>query len=208
MFSKSIYPNTPPPYTDRKVAILTPASKPTKLPKLRTPQAIKQFITREIAYDHVWGTCRSPIRSVRDGKANCMEGALLAAAALQAIGFQPLIISLSAVRDDDHVLAVYQINGHWGAISQSAYDGLKHRDPVFRTLRELVLSYFEFYINTKGEKTLRKYSRPVNLSRFDHMDWINTGVELWAIPDYLNEIAHISLLPANLSRHLTYVDMP
>jgi hypothetical protein len=174
------------------------------MPKLRTPQAIKRFMTKEIAYDHVWGTCRSPIRSVRDRKANCMEGALLAAASLQAIGFRPLIVSLSAVRDDDHVIAVYQVEGCWGAIAQSAYAGLKHRDPVFRTLRELVMSYFEFHINAKGEKTLRKYSRPVDLGRFDDLDWVNTDVELWAIPDYLNEIAHIPVMPESLGRHLIF----
>ncbi len=172
-------------------------------PKLRTPQDIKRFLTNEIEYDHVWGTCRSPLRSVRDRKANCMEGALVGAAGLQAIGVAPLIVSLSAVRDDDHVFAVYKIHEHWGSISQSAYEGLKHRDPVFRTLRELVMSYFEFYINTKGEKTLRKYSRPVNLNRFEKLDWVNTETELWVIPDYLNEIPHISILPANLTRHLT-----
>ena len=186
-----------------------PASKkPVKLPRLKNPQEIKRFLTHEISYDHVWGTCRSPLRSVRDGKANCMEGALVGAAALKAIGFRPLIVSLGAVRDDDHVFAVYQVHGHWGSISQSAYEGLKHRDPVFKTLRELVMSYFEFYINTKGEKTLRRYSRPVDLSRFDDLDWVNTDAELWAIPDYLNEIAHVPVLPSQLSRHLTGVSLP
>jgi hypothetical protein len=178
------------------------------MPKLRTPQEIKRFITHEIAYDHVWGTCRSPLRSVRDGKANCMEGALVAAAALQTISFPPLIVSLSAVRDDDHVIAVYKVHGCWGAIAQSAYEGLKHRDPVFKTLRELIMSYFEFYINTKGEKTLRKYSRPVDLSRFSNLDWVNTETELWAIPDYLNEVAHVPILPTQLGRHLTYAVVP
>ena len=131
-----------------------------------------------------------------------MEGALMGAAGLQAIGLPPLIVSLSAVRDDDHVFAVYRVHGHWGSISQSAYEGLKHRDPVFKTLRELVMSYFEFYINTKGEKTLRKYSRPVDLKRFEKMDWVTTEAELWAIPDYLNEIPHVSIFPAKLARHL------
>ncbi len=178
-----------------------------KFPKFRNPQAIKRFMTNEIAYDHVWGTCRSPLRTLKDGKANCMEGALVGAAALKTIGFKPLIVSLSAVRDDDHVFAVYQVDGFWGSISQSAYEGLKHRDPVFKTLRELVLSYFEFYINTRGEKTLRKYSRPVDLSRFDRINWINTETDLWIISDYLNEIAHVSILPERLSRHLTSVSV-
>ncbi len=172
------------------------------MPALGTPLAIKRYITNEIEYDHHYGTCRSPIRTVRDRKGNCMEGALLGAAALRRIGFRPHIISLGAIRDDDHVLAVYNIKGRWGAIAQSAYAGLKHRDPVFRTLRELVMSYFEFYVNEKGEKTLRRYSRPVDLSRFDHLDWVNSEEELWVIPDYLGEIAHREILRSGVERYL------
>ena len=81
-------------------------------------------------------------------------------------GFPPLLLDLEAVRDDDHVLAVFRRRGHWGAIAKSNYAGLRFREPVYRTLRELAMSYFEHYFNLAGEKTLRGYSRPVNLTRF------------------------------------------
>jgi len=88
------------------------------------------------------------------------------------------------------VIAVYRANGYWGAIAKSNYSGLRFRSPVYRTLRELALSYFEHYYNLKGEKTLRAYSRPVNLKRFDSIDWMTSAEPLWAIHDYLCEIGH------------------
>ena len=94
------------------------------------------------------------------------------AAALRWLGYPPLIVDLEAVRDSDHVLAVYRADGHWGAVAKSDYAGLRSREPVYRTVRELVMSYFEHYYNPAGEKSLRAYSRPVNLARFDHMGWM------------------------------------
>jgi hypothetical protein len=122
--------------------------------------------------------------------AHCFEGALFAAAALRVSGRPPLILDLAAVRDDDHVIAVYRTGDCWGAIGKSNYSGLRFRSPVYRTLRELALSFFEHYYNLKGEKTLRSYSRPVNLSRFDSIDWMTAEEPLWAIPEYLCEIKH------------------
>ena len=125
-----------------------------------------------------------------------MEGALFAAAALRMLGHEPLVVDLEAVRDDDHVLAVFRENGHWGAIAKSNYTGLRFRNPVYRTVRELAMSYFEHYYNLKGEKTLRAYSRPVNLSRFDRDDWMTSEEDLWIIPEYLTEIKHTPILRA------------
>src|SRR6185503_6616965 len=109
-------------------------------------------------------TCRSPRRVLRDGVAQCMDGALFGAAALRMLGHPPLLLDLEAVRDDDHVLAIFQVRGTnrglWGAIAKSNYSGLRFREPVYRTLRELVMSYFEHYYNPAGEKTLRAFSRP------------------------------------------------
>ncbi len=87
--------------------------------------------------------------------------------ALRKLGYPPLLVDLEAVRDSDHVLAVYRVNGHWGALAKSDYAGLRSREPVYATIRELAMSYFEHYYNAAGEKTLRAYSRPVNLARFD-----------------------------------------
>ena len=109
------------------------------------------------------------------------------------LGFPPLLLDLEAVQDTDHVLAVYRLDGHWGAIAKSNFSGLRCRVPVYRTLRELAMSYFEDYINLRGERTLRAYSRPVNLSRFDrlHPGWMAAETDLWWIPDHLVDIPHI-----------------
>jgi len=138
-------------------------------------------------------TCNSPRGVIREGAAHCFEAALFAAAALRVNGFPPLILDLESVRDDDHVVALYKLDGHWGAIAKSNYAGLRFREPVYRTLRELVMSYFEHYYNLKGEKTLRAYSRPVNLARFDRRGWM-TADDAWFIAEYLLEIPHIPIL--------------
>ena len=98
--------------------------------------------------------------------------------------------------DDDHVIAVYRTDGFWGSIGKSNYAGLRFRSPVYRTLRELALSYFEHYYNLKGEKTLRAYSRPVNLTRFDRIGWMTSEEALWAIPEHLVEISHTPIFHA------------
>ncbi len=173
--------------------------------RLSTPARIAHFLDHEIAYNHQ-STCRSPRRVLRDRKGHCMEGALFAAAALRELGHSPLLIDLESVRDDDHVLAVYKENGCWGSIAKSNYSGLRHREPVFRTLRELVMSYFELYFNLRREKTLRRYSRPVNLKRFDPIGWTTSEEDVWAVPEYLCEIAHTSLLTDAQLRRLSRVD--
>jgi hypothetical protein len=165
------------------------------LRKLTTPERIQKFLD-DLPYNKEkdGDTCRSPRLVLEYNTAHCFEGALFAAAALQTGGRPPLILDLESVRDDDHVIAVYRANGCWGAIGKSNYAGLRFRSPVYRTLRELVMSYFEHYYNLQGEKTLRAYSRPVNLTRFDSINWMTSEEPLWAIPEYLCEIKHTSIL--------------
>ena len=134
---------------------------------------------------------------MRDQTAHCFEAALLAAAALQVHGHPPLILDLESVRDDDHVIAIFRVDGHWGATAKSNYAGLRFREPVYRTLREMVMSYFEHYYNPKGEKTLRAFSRPVNLKRFDRMNWVTAEEDVWEIPEYLTTISHTPILRTN-----------
>jgi hypothetical protein len=179
-----------------------------ELRQLRTPDKVQRFLDCGIGYNKEKDgeTCRSPRRVLRDRIAHCMEGALLAAAALRVNGYPPLLVDLEAVRDDDHVLAVFQQRGCWGAIAKSNYAGLRFREPVYRTLRELVMSYFEHYYNPKGEKTLRRYSRPVNLARFDRINWMTAEEDVWAIPEYLVEVPHIALLTPEIERRLTRMD--
>jgi hypothetical protein len=159
--------------------------------KLSTPEKIQKYLD-DLPYnkEKEGETCYSPRLVIRHNAAHCFEGALFAAAALRLTGRAPLILDLVAVRDDDHVIAVYRTNGCWGAIGKSNYAGLRFRSPIYRTLRELALSYFEHYYNLKGEKTLRAYSRPVSLARFDSIHWMISEEPLWPIPEFLLDIKH------------------
>jgi hypothetical protein len=116
------------------------------------------------------------------------------------------LLDLEAVHDDDHVLAVFKQQGNWGAIAKSNYSGLRFREPVYRNLRELVMSYFEHYFNLSREKTLRNYSRPVNLSRFDRISWMTAEADLWPINEHLASIPHVPLLRNANGRRLARVD--
>ncbi|MCS7026311.1 MAG: hypothetical protein NZV14_16050 [Bryobacteraceae bacterium] len=174
--------------------------------KLNSPAKIQRFLDEDVSYNLELNgpTCRSPRRVLRDRLAHCMEGALFAAAALEVHGHPPTLLDLEAVRDDDHVLAVYQVHGFWGAIAKSKYASLRFREPVYRTVRELVMSYFEHYHNLKGEKSLRAYSRPVSLLRF--ANWRTAEEDVWAIPEHLAVIHHTPLLRPSMEKRLNLVD--
>jgi hypothetical protein len=143
---------------------------------------------------------------LRDRTAHCMEGALFGAAALRMLGYPPLLLDLEAVHDDDHVLAIFRSRGLWGAVAKSNYSGLRYREPVYRSLRELVMSYFEHYFNLRAEKTLRRYSGAVNLARFDRRQWMTSEEDVWMVPEYLCDVAHRAVLPRAVERRLGRVD--
>jgi hypothetical protein len=177
------------------------------LKKLKTPEKIQAFLDDEIAYNKEphGPTCRSPRYVLQDRVAHCAEGAFFAAAALRLHAHPPLIVDLEAVRDDDHLLAVFKEHNHWGAIAKSNYAGLRFREPVYRTIRELVMSYYEHYYNLKGEKTLRAYStRPLNLSRFDRIGWMTSEEDLWALCEHLCTVPHsrVMTLPMEAKRRM------
>ncbi len=139
--------------------------------RLRSIAEIQGFL-EEIQYsDDTF--YRSPAQVLVDRKAHCVDGALLAAAALRRLGDPPLVLDLRSYHDDDHVIALFRRHGHWGALAKSNVVGLRYREPVHSTLRELVMTYFEAYYNLNGERVLRSYSEPVDLSAFDHLDWEN-----------------------------------
>jgi len=175
--------------------------------RLRTPESLQRFLD-DLAYNKEpdGATCRSPRRVLRDRTAHCMEGALFGAAALRMHGHPPLLLDLEAVRDDDHVLALFRARGCWGAVAKSNFSGLRYREPVYRTLRELVMSYFEHYYNLRREKTLRQYSRPVSLRRFDRMGWMTAQEDVWAIPEYLCTVRHTPVMRPRMVPHLARVD--
>ena len=186
---------------------LTPAELRTFRRRLDTPAKIQQFLD-DIPYnvEADGETFRSPRRVLRDATANCIEGAVLAAAALRVHGEPPLIMDLTAVHDEDHVIAVFRRRDLWGAIATSKFTGLRYREPVYRTLRELAMSYFEHYYNLAGERTLRGHGRPVNLGRFDRLHWMTSEPDLWPIAEHLERIPHIRLVPAAVARSLTPLD--
>jgi hypothetical protein len=188
----------------RAVADLTATELAVFRRRLDTPAKIQQFLD-DLPYNTEADgeTFRSPRRVLADRTANCIEGAVFAAAALRVQGEPPLIMDLTAVRDEDHVIAVFRRRDLWGAIGSSKFTGLRYREPVYRTLRELAMSYFEHYFNLAGERTLRGYGRPVNLTRFDAMHWMTSAQDLWPIAEHLEQIPHISLLPPTAARRLT-----
>ena len=175
--------------------------------RLNTPVKIQAFLDA-IPYntEKDGDTFRSPRRVLQDQTANCIEGAVLAAAAMRVQGEPPLIMDLTAVRDEDHVIAVFRRRGLWGSIATSKFTGLRYREPVYRSLRELAMSYFEHYFNLAGERTLRGHGRPVNLGRFDRLQWMTSDEDLWPIAEHLERIPHFTLVPAVVGRRLTPLD--
>jgi hypothetical protein len=125
---------------------------------------------------------------------------------LRRLGYPPLLVDLEAVRDSDHVLAVYRAGGCWGAVAKSDYSGLRSREPVYRNIRELVMSYFEHYFNPAGEKTLRAYSRPVNLGQFDRQGWMTSEENVWVVPNYLCDIKHTPVAAQAALRRVARMD--
>jgi len=171
---------------------------------LGSPVKIQAFLDRILYYDE--DLYRSPLTVLRKRKACCLDGALFAATALRKIGHPPLIVSLNAENDDDHILAIYKRNGFFGAVAKSNFVGLRFREPVYRTLRELIMTYFESYYNLDGKKTLRSYTVPLNLKPFDKIDWMICDDSLEMIADRLDTIRKVSILTPRMVRRLSTVD--
>ncbi|HZP05074.1 MAG TPA: hypothetical protein VFB43_09250 [Terracidiphilus sp.] len=171
---------------------------------LNTPMRIQKFIDA-LTYDYS-DSARSPRRILRERRGHCMEGALLAAAALRVNGHPPLLMDLEAVHDDDHVVALYRERGLWGGIAKSNFAGLRFRSPVYRTLRELAMSYFDHYYNLRGERTLRAYSRAVHLAPLDRQHWMTAEEDVWCVPERLIAARHYALVPDKITRALPRLD--
>jgi hypothetical protein len=175
-----------------------------RLRALKTPEGIQRFLD-ELPYNLGY-TARSPKKVLHERAASCLEGGIFAAAALRVLGFPPLIFDLEAEQDTDHVIAIFKVRDHWGAVAKSNFTGCRYREPVYRTLRELAMSYFNIYFNLRFQRTLRRYSRPVNLARFDRLSWMTTDKPVWFIAEHLCEIPHIRLLTPAMERNLTRLD--
>jgi len=172
---------------------------------LTTPGKIQAFLD-ELPYstEHIY---RCPLRVLRERIAHCFDGALFAAAMLRRLGYPPLIMDmLPNDRDDDHMLAVYKMNGYWGAVAKSNFVGLRFREPIYRTPRELVMSYFEQFYNLEREKTLRSYTLPLNLKAFDPSDWMTKDDFLEHIAQKLDRIRKVPVLTQPMISALSLVD--
>jgi hypothetical protein len=165
------------------------------LGQLKTPQDIQEFLAA-IPVNHEIGgeTCMSVRQVLRRRKAHCIEGALVAACALWVNGEPPLLMNLRAENDDDHALALFRRRGRWGAISKTNAVFLRYRDPVYRTLRELALSYLHEYANKHGEKSLRAYSRVFDLRTVDPSTWVTSDTDCWELGGGLLEIRHYPIV--------------
>ncbi len=175
------------------------------LDRLTTPAAIQDFLNGvKYSAEEIY---RCPLRVLRERTGHCFDGAVFAAAALQNVGYPPLLLELIPnKRDDDHLLAVFRQEGCWGAIAQSNYTGLRYREPVYRSLRELVMSYFEQFYNIDREKTLRGYTEPINLRAFDSREWITRDAAMRHIAGGLDRATHRRVLTRKMVRGLAKVD--
>ncbi len=175
------------------------------LASLDSPARIQAFLD-ETPYS-VDKFYRCPLRVLRERRAHCFDGALFAAMALRLLGHQPLILELIPnERDDDHLAALFKVHGRWGAIAQSNFRGLRFREPVHASLRELVMTYFEHFFNHVGEKTLRGYRGPVDLKTFDRLEWMGSDLGLEALADGLDRYRVIPILTEGMAADLAPVD--
>ena len=175
------------------------------LRRLSTPRRIQDLLDQFAYRDG--DRPAPPRRALAERRAHCLDGALLAAAALRFHGLPPLLLDLRAVQDTDHVIAVFRERGAWGAIAKSNFIGLRYREPIHRTLRELALSYFEPYYNLRRQRTLREYSaRPLDLRRFGRMPWEFDEKAPSHIAEVLDDAWHRALLTPAQVRRLTTLD--
>jgi hypothetical protein len=172
---------------------------------ISSPVRIQQFLDT-VAYS-TESSYRAPLTVLRERVGHCYDGAVFAAAALAWNDDPPLLMNLFPnSRDDEHLVALFRRNGGWGAIGQSNFVGLRYREPIHRTLRELMMSYFEQYYNVSGEKTLRSYTKPLNLRKFDRALWMTDTKGMDIIADHLGSMPQVRLLTPAMARTLAKVD--
>jgi hypothetical protein len=176
--------------------------------KLNTPVKIQDFLdSLKINYERHGDTCFSPMTVLEKKICHCIEAATLAALILRVNGQSPLLLDLTASKNDyDHVVALFKKDGKWGAISKTNHAALRYREPIYNSVRELAMSYFHEYLDKKGRKSLRSYSVPVNLKRFDKMGWMTTREEIDYIPEYLVKVKHFKILNRQQIRNLRLAD--
>ncbi|MBM3234096.1 hypothetical protein FJZ19_03305 [Candidatus Pacearchaeota archaeon] len=166
------------------------------LKKLDNEKKIQDFLNKlKINFEKNGETCMSPRRVLKTRKAHCIEGAMLAYLCLKLAGKKAFLVDLKTCKSDfEHVICVFKKNGKFGAISKTNHAVLRYREPVYNSIRELVMSYFHEYFDNKGRKTLRSFSVPVDLFSVFGNDWITSKENLWEIHDYLDKVKHFKIL--------------
>ena len=188
----------------RRIRSILSARELKTFRKLDSPAKIQDFIdSLAINMELEARTYMSPRRVLASGQAHCVEGALLAAAVLAFHGERPLLLDFQAAFDDeDHVVALFRANGHWGAISKTNHPGLRYRDPIHHSVRGLAASYFHEYYLWDGRKSLRHYSRPFDLTRYAPEDWVTASEDLDRLVHALDASAHLPIIPKGNLRKL------
>lgn len=176
--------------------------------RLNTPAKVQDFINTipfNFETDGV-DTIKSPLRVLRENNAHCIEGAILSSYILSLHKYKSYLVHLQTTDDDqDHVVTVFKQNGLWGAISKTNHSVLRYRNPVYKNIRELVMSYFHEYFLDSGDKTLRKYSDPLDLNIFEK-GWEVADFDLWDIDDELDNIKHYKIAPEKVLNTLRKAD--
>lgn len=175
------------------------------LKKLNTPQKVQYFLNSlPFNFEENGESYNSPRVVLREGRAHCFEGALLAAAAFWIQGERPLIMDLktSGLPDSDHVVALFRKFGRWGAVSKTNHAVLRYREPVYKTVRELAMSYFHEYFLSNGQKTLRSFSKPLDLRKFAKNGWVISEGKLDYLVEALDGSPHEKILTPAMARNL------
>jgi len=174
-------------FTEREIILMK---------KLNTPGKVQDFLNSlKFNFEKKGETLRSPVLTLRAGEAHCFEGALLGAYILSLHGFTPYVLHLKTTKEDyDHVIVPFKVKGYWGALGKTNHAVLRYREPIYKNIHELVLSYFHEYFLNNGKKTLRQYSVPFNLNTLKK-DWVFLSVPLWNIDKKLDKMKHYNIVP-------------
>lgn len=175
--------------------------------KLNTPAKVQDFLNGlKFNFEKNGETLKSPLFTLRGDRAHCLEGALLGAFILSEHGFTPYLMHLKATQeDDDHVVVPFKVGNFWGALSKTNHAVLRYREPVYKNIRELAMSYFHEYFLNNGEKTLRQYSLLLNLNTFEN-GWESLTGDLWGIDEELDKVKHYDIVPSSYIKKLRKAD--
>jgi len=177
------------------------------LKSLDTPAKVQDYLNAIPVNFELDGkdSAKSPLVVMRTNKAHCIEGAMLGAYVLSLHGHKPLLMHLKTDKDWDHIIALFKIDGRWGALSKTNHAVLRYREAVYKSLRELAMSYFHEYFDDTGRKTLRSYSRLVNLNSFEN-GWECEDGDLWGIDEELENCKHYEIVPKKILSKLRKAD--